>query len=258
MKKRYKKTVLEFLENMKGQKAEILTTDAIRHLPAVVQKYLTIAGAVGKEKVLNFRAEFEGGIRSGPQEEFMKLRSVQYNFTGNPARLFYIVAKKMGIPAKGIHIYKERKAIMLIKLFGHFTVSDARGKEMDQGETVTVFNDMCFMAPGTLIDKNIDWNEIDSTTIEARFTNGDITIRATLYFNNDGELIDFISNDRFETSDGKTYKNYPWKTPVTGYTDINGYHLPAGAKLIYTHPDKDFCYGEFNLVSIEYNCREYK
>lgn len=47
-------------------------------------------------------------------------------------------------------------------------------------------------------------------------------------------------------------------TPVTGYTLISGYRLPSGAKLIYRHPDEDFCYGEFNLISIEYNCKELK
>jgi hypothetical protein len=147
---------------------------------------------------------------------------------------------------------------MLIKVAGLFTVADAKGKEMDQGETVTLFNDMCLMAPATLIDKNIEWHEIDNETVLAKYTNGSISISATLYFNETGELVNFISNDRFETSDGKTYINSPWLTPVTGYTDVNGYRLASVAKLIYKHADEDFCYGEFKLVSIEFNCNELK
>jgi hypothetical protein len=147
---------------------------------------------------------------------------------------------------------------MLIKILGVFTVVDARGREMNQGETVTVFNDMCFMAPASLIDRNIKWRIIDNITVEAQFTNGNITISATLFFNEEGDLVNFLSNDRFETTDGKSYKNYPWLTPVTGYTDINGYHLPAGAKLIYKHPEEDLCYGEFNLTNIEYNCKDFR
>jgi hypothetical protein len=79
-----------------------------------------------------------------------------------------------------------------------------------------------------------------------------------LYFNEEGELVNFVSNDRFETTDGKNYLNYPWSTPVTGYKNINGYRLPSGAKLFYKHPDEDFCYGEFNLESIDYNLRDFK
>jgi hypothetical protein len=258
MKNTYKKAVLEALERTKSVKNEILTEKDIQHLPAIVRKYIYYSGSVGKEKVLNFRAAFKGGIRAKPGEDFMPLTSVQYNFTDQPTRLFYIVAKKKGIPAKGIHLYRDRTAIMLIKLFGLFTVVNARGKEMDQGETVTLFNDMCFIAPATLIDRNIEWKEIDDLTVDARFSNGNIAITATLYFNESGELVNFLSNDRYETSDGKTYINYPWLTPVTGYTKINGYCLPAGAKLIYKHADEDFCYGEFNLISIDYNCRDFK
>jgi len=258
MKKTYKKAVLEALERTRNFKRDILSEEDIQHIPAIVQKYLHYSGSIGKEKVLNFRAEFTGGIRSASSEDFMPLKSVQYNFIDNPTRLFYIVAKKKGIPAKGIHLYRDQTAIMLVKILGLFTVVDAKGKEMDQGETVTLFNDMCFMAPASLIDRNIEWKEVDAITVFAKFTNGNITIGATLYFNEEGELVNFLSNDRFETTDGKTYKNYPWLTPVTGYININGYRLPSGAKLIYKHPDEDLCYGEFNLLSIEYNCRDFK
>jgi len=258
MKNKYKKEVFEALERTKDIKNEMLTEDDIKHLPQAVQKYIRYSGALGKEKVINFRVEFEGRIRSKPTDGWMPLRSVQYNFTDKPTRLFYISARKMGIPAGGLHLYKDEKAFMKIKIAGLFTVVDARGKEMDQGETVTVFNDMCFMAPASLIDKNITWETIDSSPVKATFANGNITIGATLYFNEKGELVNFISNDRFETTDGKVYYNYPWITPVSGYQEINGYRLASGAQAIYRHPDEDFCYGEFKIVNMEYNCREMK
>ncbi len=258
MKKTYKKAVLEALRRTVIRNIGILTEEDIQHLPAIVQKYLFYSGTIGREKVLNFRAEFKGGIRSKSTEDFMPLKSVQYNFTNEPSRLFYIVARKKGIPAKGIHLYRDQSAIMLVKIFGLFTVVNAKGKEMNQGETVTLFNDMCFLAPASLIDRNIEWNEIDNKTIDAKFTNGSISIGAKLYFNDEGELINFISHDRFETTDGKIYKNYPWSTPVTGYANVNGYRLLSGAKLIYKHPDEDLCYGEFNLINIEYNCKNFK
>jgi hypothetical protein len=259
MKKTYEKEVLAGLERTKNVNRDILTEADIQHLPSIVQRYLRYVGAIGKEKVVNFRVEFEGVIRSNPEDKWMKLTSIQYNFTDNPTRVFYIKARKMGIPAVGIHLYKQETAIMHIKLAGLFTVVNAQGPEMNQGETVTVFNDMCFMAPATLIDKRILWEEVDSLSVKAKFTNGGITISATLFFNENGELINFISNDRFETKDGKTYKNYPWVTPVLGgYAQINGYRLPNGAKAIYRRPEGDFCYGEFLIKKVEYNCKEFK
>ena len=128
----------------------------------------------------------------------------------------------MGIPAKGLHLYKDEKAIMIIRLAGLFKVADAKGFEMNQGETVTIFNDMCCMAPATLIDKNIQWKILDSLTVKATYTNGSIAISANLVFNEKGELINFISNDRFETADGKIYNSYPWSTPIKEYADLKG------------------------------------
>jgi hypothetical protein len=258
MKKTFKSEVCKALIQNKALKSEILTEVDIQHLPLIVQKYIRITGSIGREKVKNFYAEFTGGFRSNSKEKFSPLHSIQYNFYHEPTRLFFMIAKKMGIPALGLHVYIKQTASMVIKVLGLFKVTDAKGFEMDKGETVTFFNDMCFLAPSTLINKNISWKEIDNTTIEAHFKNGSIDISATLYFKENGELVNFISTDRFETVDGKTYNNFPWLTPVTDFSEINGYYLPSAAKVIYRHPDADFCYGEFKLLKIEYNVTDYK
>lgn len=254
MKNKFKKAVLCELDHTENLIPGPLTAADMEHLPEAVKKYLHYTGFAGKKKILNFRAEYKGGIRFRPDEDYMPLRSVQYNFMDRPARFFYIVAKKKGIPAFGIHIYRNAKAIFKIRLLGLFTVVNAKGPLMDQGETVTVLNDMFFMAPGSLIDKRIQWHIIDDLTVKATFTNEKISVSAVLYFHEDGRLMNFISDDRYET-DGREYKNYPWETPVSEYKDINGYRLPSKARLIYRRPEGDFCYGEFELVSIEYNCQ---
>ncbi len=252
MKQKYLKAVKEEFRKNGPVKPEILNEEDIEHLPLLVRNYLKKIGAVGKEKVVNFEARFKGGIRFGEGEEFMNLRSVQYNFIDNPARLFYIVARRKGIPAYGLHLYRDATAIFKIKVLGLFTVVDAAGPLMDKGETVTVLNDICFMAPQALTGSNITWEEIDAQRVRAIFTNGGITVSAELIFNSSGEMVNFISNDRYET-DGKEYRNYPWHTPVVEYGQVNGLRLPVKARLIYIRPEGEFCYGEFSLEKLRYN-----
>ncbi|MBM4171489.1 MAG: hypothetical protein FJ214_06440 [Ignavibacteria bacterium] len=115
-----------------------------------------------------------------------------------------------GLPFNGLHLNVGANATMQIKVANLFQVADAKGTKMNRGETVTMFNDMCIMAPAALIDKNILWEEIDSLSVKARFTNQNETISAVLYFNYTGELIDFSSEDRYELADGIEYNNYPW------------------------------------------------
>ena len=104
MKKRYERTVRELLALEKGKAQGLLTEDDLTPLPEPVRNYIRLTGAVGREKVTSFRAEFEGGIRSDEKAAFMPLQSVQYNFTEPSSRIFYIVARKAGIPARGITI----------------------------------------------------------------------------------------------------------------------------------------------------------
>ena len=140
-----------------------------------------------------------------------------------------------------------------------FQVVDAKGDKMSHGETVTVFNDMCFMAPATLISKNIQWETIDSHTIKATFTNGNIKVSAILKFNATGELVDFISEDRFYCEDGKTYLSYKWSTPIKNYIEIEGRKVPSYGEAIWHIPyEGEYCYAKFDLKEIEYNCIELK
>lgn len=246
--KRVKK---DFMEN-NVLSTEILSENDMAHLPPIVQKYLYYTKSVGQQKIKNFRAEFIGGMRSEPEEEYMKLQSVQYNFYLKPSRYFYMTASKMNLPATGLHLYQNETATFEVRLLNWFKIVDAIGDKMNQAETVTLLNDMCFIAPATLIDSRISWQVLDDTTVKAQFKNERITVSAVLYFNELGELVNFISNDRFDT-DGKKYNNYPWATPVTDYRTINGYFLPGRAKLIYQKPEGDFTYGELEYKSVKYN-----
>ncbi|MBK6283804.1 MAG: hypothetical protein IPF54_15160 [Draconibacterium sp.] len=163
----------------------------------------------------------------------------------------------MGVPVVGLHLYKNETATMVIKLLNLFKVVDAKGHEMNQAETVTVLNDMCFMAPGSLINKNITWKTLDAGQVKATFTNGQITVSAIITFDDEGKLVNFLSYDRFET-DGKTFTNLPWETPVKEYRTVNGYKLPSKADVIYKRPEGDFCYLEFRLEEIKYNVISFK
>lgn len=180
----------------------------ITHLPRPVQKYLRYAGVLGKPRVQNFRARFTGQIRRTMESSWMDFVSQQYNFMDEPTRVFFIESSVFGVPFDGLHLYVDSNAIMKIKVASLFEVVDAKGDTMTKGETVTFFNDMCVMAPATLIDPSIQWEPIDSLSTKATFSNKGYTISAILYFNEKGGLIDFASDNRYLSADGITYKNY--------------------------------------------------
>ncbi len=250
--KRYNDEVTRGLHRYKP--SGVLTKEDIIHLPELINKYLNFTGVIGKEKLHNIRIKFTGKIKTKPNGKWMKFESEQYNFFDEPTRIFYIKSKMFGIPFTGLHLFIGANATMEIKIASLFKVVNAKGQEMNKSETVTIFNDMCLLAPASLIDKNIKWKVLSPLKVKAIFTNQGNEISAILYFNKEGKLINFESNDRYMSSDGKKYLNYKWTTPVSEYIDFKGRKIPYIAKAIWHRPEGEYCYGEFYLKEIEYNC----
>jgi hypothetical protein len=231
----------------------VVTEADLAPLPAPVARYLRFVGVVGKGRVLNFRATFRGEIASARNAPLTPFHAEQQSFFDPPARLFFITSSRMGVPFDALHQYVGDHATMRVQLASVVTVVDARGPEMDRSETVTMFNDMCLLAPATLIDPKIRWKPIDEQTVEATFTNAGHTIGARLTFAPDGRLLNFLSHDRSQTSDGKTYARHPWSTPVRGYRMYGGLQLASGGEAIWHEPGGDFTYARMELVDLQRN-----
>jgi len=253
MKKAYQEDIQQGLEQVHPLDSPILSEDETKHLPLPVQKYLAYTGVTGGEKVQNVRVVSEGRFRPDPQKDLVPMVSEQYNFFKKPARFYYIKLKMHGVPVVGLHEYKEAKASMRIKIASLFKVADAKGEIMNKAETVTIFNDMCLLAPASLIDKRIQWKTIDPLTVKAIFTNNEIAISALLYFNEKGEMINFVSDDRFLTTSGKEFRQARWSTPVSDYKDFNGVKLASYGEAIWNLPEGDYCYGQINIKEVDFN-----
>lgn len=248
--KSYQNDVKENLQRTNVLNTDLLIEPDLLLLPQPVQRYLKYAGVLNKPKVKNMRIVFEGQMRE-KGKPFFPFTCEQYNFFDEPTRLFFMKATMKGVTVPGYHKYRNATALMDIRLFGFFPVVKKAGKEMDQAETVTLFNDMCLMAPASLIDKRITWQAIDSNSAKATFTNHAISISAILYFNEQGQLIDFISNDR-------DVNHYPFSTPVSNYKNINGINIMTYGETTWHYPDGNFTYGKFNFKEVEYNVSEMK
>jgi hypothetical protein len=222
-------------------------------LPPLVRRYLEVVGAVGRPRVNNLRAKFRGEIKRSPTSGWLPFHAEQYDFYDESARLFLMDASLLGIPFSALHVLAGTTATMNVRVAAILDVVDARGPEMNQSETVTFFNDMCVLAPATLIEPNIRWQTLDEHSVGATFTRGQQTIAATLSFNARGELADFVSHDRYQSADGKVYVRYPWSTPLREYRDFHGARLARCGDAIWHMPAGALHYGRFELLDIEYN-----
>jgi hypothetical protein len=231
-----------------------VTEADLAHLPALVQRFLRLSGVVGQPRVQSVRARMHGRIRSGPDAPWMPFTAEQYNFYDQPSRLFYMDASMFRVPVQGFHRYVGSSATMRVKAAALVLVAGASGSEMTQAETVTMFNDMCLLAPATLIDPRIGWEPVDGRTIVATFSHAGHTIHARLSFDEGGELKDFWSEDRRQASaDGKTMKQIPWSTPFGPYRSFGAVRLSASGEARWHEPGGEYAYIEIDLDDVRYN-----
>ena len=232
----------------------VVAESDLADLPAPLRAYLLKAGVVGKPRVTSMRVKFQGGIRADAKSDWMTFTGEQHSAFEKPERLFYMRARRGGLPIDGLHVFRPDEASMHISLASLKTIADVHGPELVRSETVTFFTDICLFAPAALIGAPVAWETIDARTIRGRYTLGKQTIAATLHFDANADLVDFRSEDRCHDAGGAN-NPWPWSTPVDRYhlfgDDIRIPRYGVG----WWHP-KDaaaFAYLRMEIDEIAYN-----
>ena len=245
-------------ESVQSSDAVVTETD-LAHLPDPLAEYIRRSGAIGQPRVRSVHARFHGRIRSSAKARWMTYTGEQVNTFGtSPSRLFLMDATMFGLPVDVLHVLTGPSATMRVKLCSVLPMVNAAGPEMDRAETVTLFNDLCILAPAALIDAPINWLRLDDNHLRGEFTNGPQTVSADLTFE-DGDLIDFVSDDRMSTSsDGVNFTPQRWSTPLRDYRTLGTRRLATDGEGRWhtTDPQSQFAYLEYHLDAITCNTVE--
>jgi hypothetical protein len=236
---------------------EVVTEVDLATVPEPVAAYLRRCGAVGQPRVWNFRAKVHGRIRAGVENPWMTFTGEQVNTYGpHPSRLFILDATMFGFPVDVLHEFVDTAASMRVRVCSLFPMANARGPEITRAETVTLFNDLCVLAPAALVDAPIVWLNADPYHAVGSFTNGVHTVTADLRFNEDGDLVDFVSDDRLRSSaDAKSFVFQRWSTPVREYRNVGARRVSTFGEARWHAPEPEgtFTYIELVVDTIAYN-----
>jgi len=187
----------------------------------------------------------------------MRFTGEQVNsYGGDPARLFFIDATMAGLPVDVLHVYGDATATMRVELCSIVPMVNAAGPDMDRSETVTLFNDMCLLAPAALVAAPISWRLIQANQVRGTYTVGANQVTADLMFDAEGNLVDFISDDRSRASqDGKSFALQRWSTPTPQFSTIAARRMCTEGVACWHAPDPvgRYPYLEISVDAIAYN-----
>jgi hypothetical protein len=243
--------------------ATIPTAAASQNAPAatpvaVVISQVVIVSSWADARAMNLCAQFHGRIRSDPTKPWMTFTGEQINTYGpRPRRLFSMDATMHGLPVDVLHVLVDGTATMRVRAWSMVTMVNAAGPEMDKAETVTLFNELCVLAPAALVDAPVTWHVLDANHVDGTYTNGDNIVTAQLVFDDHHDLVDFVSDDRLAaSSDGRSFTPQRWSTPISAYHDIGTRRVATSGQGRWHAPKGDDAYLEYNLDHITYNATE--
>ncbi len=249
----YRADVRSFAAAPRAPPARV-TEEELAPLPPPLQRYLRRAGAVGRPHVQSFRARFRGTLRNGADAGWMEISAQQHDFLAPaPARLFLMQASRWGVPFEAYHRFADGGATMRVRLASVVELINGRGPELTRSETVTLFNDLCLLAPAALLDADVGWEPVDARTVRGTFAHAGNRVTAQLKFDAQGDLVEFRSNDRSQSADGKVFRQLPWTTPLSEYRDFGPARVAARGDAVWEEPGGAFVYGRFELVELAYN-----
>jgi hypothetical protein len=82
------------------------------------------------------------------------------------------------------------------------------------------------------VDEKVSWDSFTEHSVRGTFSHAGNTIRATLIFDSQGYLVNFVSHDRFLSADGQHYEQLPWSTPLGEYHDFGGRKVPTRGQAV--------------------------
>ena len=136
-----------------------------------MQNYLRRVGVVNRLRVRAVHARMHAEMKMSPGAPWMEATADQTSFFDKPTRVFMMEAKRGGIPVRVLHVYRGEHATFEVRVAKLLEVVHAQGPEMDESETVTMFDDLCFFGAPALVDANVRWQEIDTRRVLGFFTN---------------------------------------------------------------------------------------
>jgi hypothetical protein len=242
-----------YVRQAQQTRSEIITEEDLAPLPEPVQRYLRYTQVLGKPRVRCVKVRQTGLMRTSPTQKWMPVEAVQYTTLAGPLSRTWYARIKIGpfTLLSGSDRYDNGSGCMLMRLLSLFTVVDARGPEVDLSALIIFVNDMV-MWPTAFLSDYIQWEPLDAMSALAQVTLRGRRFSAVLRFNDIGELVDFITEDRYRMV-GKANLQTKWSTPLRRYREVNGLRIPSEGDAIWHLPEGEFPYIQVAIGEVRYD-----
>ncbi|SHL35994.1 DUF6544 family protein [Flavobacterium chilense] len=243
MSLKFKKQVSLLYANTLNVSNNTYSISQLNGLPKPVQRYFKYVLKDGMPYISSVRLKHKGLFKTNLKSGFINIKGEQYfsvqkpQFTWKGTTLFF-TARDSFIADKGN---------LKVSLFNIFTVVDAKGREINEGEMQRWLAESVWFPTNLLPSENITWIAMDENSAKLSFLYKEISFDFIVTFNTVGEIVT-LETQRFMTN-----KREPWLCKMENYKEINGVKIPVSAEVIWKLKTGDFSYAKFKVIAIKYN-----
>ena len=223
----------------------------VNNLPGPVSNWLIQSGAFFKEPTHFVHLQQQGVMRTTPTESWLPLKAEQYFTVDKPAFIWNAKVKAAGplyIVARDK--YENGKGNMLIRFLSLVSMSNAKGKEIDQGSLVRFLAEIIWF-PSAALNPYIKWKAVNSQSAIAVMSYNGVTAQGLFTFNDRGEVMAFDSERYMENKDNYTLE--PWHITNLKFEERNGIRIPVESEITWKLKEGDFTWCKLQVTDIEYN-----
>jgi len=221
---------------------EIFQEADMAGLPAPVQRYFKHCGYLGTAKMSYIKLVYEDVEFSfGRDKPRRKIDYLQYNFVDKANRIAYIDSSMYGCPFEGLDTFIGGSGSMKGVVAKLFTLFDQSGTIMDTSSLVTFLSEILII-PNAALQDYIIWEAIDDLHAKATITCYGSSASGIFTFNEDGEVLSFLTDDRSVVASDGSSEAVQWSAIYADYLEVDGVKRPTAFQAIWHYDDGDLVY----------------
>lgn len=251
-KQKIKEETLLVLGNASAQKSELLTEKEIIHLPAPIQNWLKVSGAVGKEKARIVALKQSFLMKLKPEQKKWKQAITQQFFNAENPAFIWTVRMKMApfVSVLGRDKFMDGKGEMQMMLNGLFNLGKETGEKMDEGTLQRYLGETVWF-PSGMVSPHISWEELNAHSARATMNYKGTTGSGTFYFTKEGLFEKFIAMRFYgNASDARRYE---WIITAQKHAEFNGIKIPSKMEATWMLESGPWTWLKLEIAEVDYN-----
>jgi hypothetical protein len=218
-----------------------------RTLPPPVRAFLArSAGQLTRASSVRFRQEGEMQLKPGQWKRFSAVQEMSATHVEFVWQARFPIAPMIAMQVRDW--YRSGLGGLEARLLG-IPLKRLRGPDVAKGEAMRYLAELPWAPPAIAANGELEWRELDATTVEVAATVGGERIAVLLHFDEHGDIAASTADERPRDVDGRAVAT-PFGGRFGDYAELGGLRVPTTAVVYWELPEGRFDYFRGRLTDL--------